>query len=111
MPHGASTICNTRKAALLSTRCLHAGIHILLLYLWQIDLVRRVMWQGASKCLGLYHMHQGEPADLLAAQVYFTSQFVKVMWSWSCVIVAVMVVLKQNALKMCSMAQGLQACR
>ena len=34
------------------------------------------MWQGASKCLGLYHIHQGQSDDVLAAQVRFHSSLV-----------------------------------
>ena len=39
------------------------------LYLWQIELIRRALWQGVAKCLGLYLLQQSSPADVLAAQV------------------------------------------
>ena len=55
--------------ALISTHACGAGIHILLLYLWQIDLIRRSMWHPASAWLGIYHLHHSHPADILAAQV------------------------------------------
>ncbi|KAL0037898.1 hypothetical protein WJX79_004430 [Trebouxia sp. C0005] len=47
----------------------YAGIHILVLYLWQIDLIRRSMWHAASAWLGIYHLQHSHPADILAAQV------------------------------------------
>ena len=40
-----------------------------MLYLWQIDLIRRCLWHSASRWLGVYHLHNAHPADVLAAQV------------------------------------------
>lgn len=59
---------------LLSCRPLDTGVHIATLYLWQIELIRRALWQGAAKCLGLYHLQQSNPADVLAAQVSLHTQ-------------------------------------
>lgn len=44
------------------------------LYLWQIELIRRALWQGAAKCLGLFHLQPSSPADVLAAQVSLHAQ-------------------------------------
>ena len=41
----------------------------MMLYLWQIDLIRRSAWQGASHWLGLYHLHHSHPPQIMAAQV------------------------------------------
>ena len=60
--------------------CQHAGVHILMLYLWQIHLVRRAMWQGASTWLGLFQLHHQnaqhqQPQHVFACQVYNLSCF------------------------------------
>ena len=51
------------------TKDLHAGVHILLLYLWQISLIKRAMWQGASDWMGLYELTHSQPLHISICQV------------------------------------------